>query len=285
MMQASKPKVLVTGSSGFIGTAVIRRLAPDYELVGFDVQEGQGIAGADFIQVDISENESVLAGLQEMRNRHGDRLASVVHLAAYYDFSGEPSTQYENITVRGTQRLLQGLQRNFHVEQFLFSSTMLVHAPAEPGQKINEHWPLAPKWDYPESKVRTEELLRAQHGDIPIVLARIAGIYDDHCHSIPLANQIQRIRERWMTSQVYPGDLSRGQAFLHLDDLVEAIAHMVERRRELPSETTVLLGEPETLSYGELQQEFGRLIHNEEWATRHVSKTVAKTGAWLQDHL
>lgn len=95
---------------------------------------------------------------------------------------------------------------------------MLVHAPCEPGQKINEDWPLDPKRDYPRSKVQTEELIRAQRGDIPVVILRIAGVYDDRCHSIPLAHQIQRIFERKLTSHVFPGDISHGQAFLHLED-------------------------------------------------------------------
>jgi hypothetical protein len=41
---------------------------------------------------------------------------------------------------------------------------MLVHAPCEPGQQIDEDWPVDPKWDYPQSKVRTEQLIRAEHG-------------------------------------------------------------------------------------------------------------------------
>jgi hypothetical protein len=36
------------------------------------------------------------------RRLGGQRIASVIHLAAYYDFSGEPSRPYEQITVRGT---------------------------------------------------------------------------------------------------------------------------------------------------------------------------------------
>ena len=56
--------------------------------------------------------------------------------------------------------------------------------------------PIDPKWDYPQSKVRTEELIRAERGSVPAVLLRIAGVYDDRCHSIPLAHQIQRIFER-----------------------------------------------------------------------------------------
>jgi nucleoside-diphosphate-sugar epimerase len=72
---------------------------------------------------------------------HGEQIASVVHLAAYYDFSGEPSPKYDEVTVRGTERLLRAFQA-FHIEQFIFSSTMLVHAPSEPGQRINEYWPI-----------------------------------------------------------------------------------------------------------------------------------------------
>lgn len=186
------------------------------------------------------------------------------------------------MTVRGTERLLRGLQR-FYVEQFVFSSTMLVHAPCEPGQRLNEDWPLEPKWDYPKSKVKTEQLIRAQHGDIPVVLLRIAGVYDDRCHSIPLAHQIQRIYERRLISHVFPGDITHGQSFVHLDDLVNAFVQLVERRAQLPPELTLLLGEPETLSYDVLQRELGRLIHGEEWDTRQIPKPLAKAGAWFQD--
>ena len=66
-----------------------------------------------------------------------------MHLAAYYDFLGEPSPKYDEITVRGTGRMLRGLHElDFQVEQFIFSSTMLVHRPAEPGQLIDEDWPI-----------------------------------------------------------------------------------------------------------------------------------------------
>ncbi len=284
-MNPRRETVLVTGSSGLIGSAVVERFAGQYAVVGFDLQgPPRPPKSADCVEVDISSDESVRDGLRQVRERHGDQIAAVIHLAAYYDFKGEPSPKYEEITVRGTERLLRGL-KDFHVEQFVFSSTMLVHAPCEPGQRINEDWPLDPKWDYPKSKVQTEELLRAQHGDIPLVLLRIAGVYDDECHSIPIAHQIQRIFERHLTSGVYPGDTSRGQAFLHLEDLVDAFVKLVQRRGQLPSELTLLLGEPETLSYDELQRTLGRLLHDEEWETRQIPKALAKTGAWLQDNL
>ena len=42
------------------------------------------------------------------------------------------------------------------VEQFVFASTMLVHAPTESGRPISEDWPLEPKSPYPQSEVETE---------------------------------------------------------------------------------------------------------------------------------
>lgn len=280
-----RENILVTGSSGLIGSAVVERFAERFDVIGFD-REGPPHPPevADPIHVDISSEASMRDGLRQMRARHGDRIASVIHLAAYYDFSGDPSTRYDEITVQGTERLLRGLQ-DFQVEQFVFSSTMLVHKPCELGQRIDEDWPLEPAWDYPTSKVRTEKVIRQRHGAMPYVLLRIAGVYDDRCHSIPLAHQIQRIYERQLTSGVYPGDTAHGQSFLHLNDLVESLVLLVERRAQLTPELTLLLGEPEALSYDELQRTFGRLIHDEEWETRQIPKALAKAGAWLQDNL
>jgi len=281
-----KDCIIVTGSSGLIGSAFIDRIGERFVEFGFD-REGPPHPPPKteyVIDCDLGSDQSVLHALNEARRLGGARIASVIHLAAYYDFSGAPSPKYNEITVRGTERLLRGL-RDFAVEQFVFSSTILVHAPCETGERINEDWPLEPKWDYPKSKVATEQLIRAQHGNIPIVLLRIAGVYDDRCHSIPLAHQIQRIYERKLISRVFPGDASHGQSFLHLEDLLDALVNIIERRRRLPPELILLLGEDQTLSYEELQREFGRLIHGEEWKTKQIPKGLAKMGAWLQDKL
>lgn len=283
MSHNSAGVVLVTGSSGLIGRAVVRRLAKNFVMVGFD-REGwpNPPPEAECVCVDLTSGESVEAAFERVRYAYGDRIASVVHLAAHHDFSGEPSPLYDELTVRGTGRLLHAL-KVFDVSQFVFSSTMLVHAPCEPGERINEDWPLDPKWDYPRSKVTTENLIRRERGDIPAVSLRIAGVYDDHCHSIPLANQIQRIFEHRLTGKVFPGDISHGQAFVHLDDVVEAIVKTVDARHQLSPDATFLIGESATLSYDDVQRAFATLIHGEEWETRSIPKALAKTGAWLED--
>ncbi len=219
-MSEQKATILVTGASGRLGYPVAKRLAESFTVVGFDRRApSHPPPSAECLYVDLTSDTSVRRGLQAIRELHGNRLAAVIHLAAYYDFSGAPSPLYDEVTVRGTERLLRMLQA-FEVEQFIFSSTDLVHAPSAPGQRITEASPLKPTWPYPESKVKTEQVIHAERGAIPAVILRIAGVYDDICHSIPLAQQIQRIYEHDITAYLFPGDSSAGrQAYVHNDDV------------------------------------------------------------------
>jgi nucleoside-diphosphate-sugar epimerase len=124
--------LIITGSRGLIGSSFIDRVGENYTEMGFD-REGPPHPPPEtehVIACDLSSDESVCLALDEVRRLGHTRIASIIHLAAYYNFSGEPSPLYEQVTVRGTERLLHGL-RDFEVEQFIFSSTMLVHAPCE----------------------------------------------------------------------------------------------------------------------------------------------------------
>ena len=283
--------IIVTGSNGRIGDAVMRRFAGRYsDVVGFDRKAPKPPPlGCVYISVEITSDDSVREGLRMIREHHGSHVAAVIHLAAYYDFFGNPSPLYEEVTINGTGRLLHSLHElDFKVEQFLFSSTMLVHKPAEPGQFINEDWPIHPTWAYPASKVRTEAVISELRREIPAVFHRIAGVYDDLCHSIPLAHQIQRIHEKQFTSRLYSGATSHGQSFVHMDDVVDAIDLTVERRATLPPELPLLIGEPDMLSYDELQHTIARLLHGENWETIEIPAQLgplAKVGAWIQEKL
>jgi nucleoside-diphosphate-sugar epimerase/uncharacterized membrane protein len=282
-----RPLVLITGSSGFLGQAMAARLVRHYRVVGLDtVQPKKPMEGIETVLVDLTSDDNVRNALTEIRRRFGARLASVIHLAAYYDLSGEPDPKYKSVTVEGTRRLLRALQRGFdRVEQFVFASTMLVHAPTQPGRAITEDWPLEPKWAYPQSKVETEQLVLAEHGPIPVVILRPAGVYDERCRSAFLAQQIARIYERQPTGYLFAGDPSHGQPSLHLDDLVDAVERVVNRRDKLPGEITFLLGETETPSYKILQWRIGELVHGEPWPVVALPKPLVEAGAWVQEEV
>jgi nucleoside-diphosphate-sugar epimerase/uncharacterized membrane protein len=280
---SSADTIVITGSSGFLGRSIAEKLGKRFGIVGLDVIEPKKpVSGVATVRVDVTSNESVRRAVDEIDQLSGGRVASVVHLAGYYDLSGDPSPKYEAVTVRGTERLLRELRR-IVVEQFVFASTMLVHAPSVSGRLIDEDSRLEAKTPYPQSKLDSERLLHEKRGDIPLVVLRLAGVYDELCRAAFLAQQIANINERQFVSYLYPGDPGSGQPYLHVEDLVDAIERVVDRRKELPRDTTLLLGEPETLSYDEVQKITGWLLHGEEWETRQIPKALAKVGQWAQE--
>ncbi|MDC7810172.1 NAD-dependent epimerase/dehydratase family protein [Sphingomonas koreensis] len=281
---ADKDVVLVTGSSGFIARAVISALADGYQVVGLDrAGPPDPPEPAHAVDFDLASEEGVTEALAEVRRAFGTRIASVIHLAAYYDITGEPNPLYDRITVEGTRRLIDALS-DFEVGQFLFASTMLVHAPTKsPELLIDENSPLDPAWAYPRSKLEAETLLTHHHDGIPVAFLRIAGVYDDDANSPFLAEQIARIYEHRLTAHLYPGMLCAAQAFVHVEDLADAIRRLVERRHDLPSHLPLLIGERDALGYDEMQDIIGQALHGEDWTTIRIPKAVAKAGAWLQN--
>jgi nucleoside-diphosphate-sugar epimerase len=283
MQTAGKPLVLITGAAGGIGSALAAALAYDYTVVGLD-RAGK-TASIPLIEVDLASEASVRAALAQLRAGHGGRIASVIHLAAYFDFTGEDNPLYDSENVQGTRALLRALQE-FEVEQFLYAGTMLVHEAGRPGERIAEDQPIAPKWAYPRSKAATEDVIRQERGGIPVVLFHLAGVYDEQ-HCVPtLAYQITQIYTRGLQSHLYSGDPRVGQSLLHQEDMVDAFRRAIDRRAALPGETVLLIGEPDPMGYEELQDAIGLLVHGEqEWTTLQIPKTAARVGAALQQKL
>lgn len=284
-MSNGKQVIIVTGACGRIGAAVCRRFADKYRVVGLELLNAfYASASEELVPCDLGSEESVHQAMAHIKNFYGTKIAAVIHLAAYYSFSGKNPELYDKITVMGTKRLIDNLKKfDFEVEQFIFSSTMLVHAPTDPGRKINEDSPVIPKWDYPLSKVKTEHLLHNERGNMKTVIMRISGVYDDECHSIPISQQIQRIYEKQLNAYLFAGDLTHGAPFMHMDDLVDAIEQSFNLRHELPPELTILLAEPIVYSYEYLQKRISTLIWGEPIKTISVPKPMAKMGAWGQN--
>ena len=283
MAGVARPLVLITGAGGNLGRSLARALDRDYRIVGIDLVESDD--AFPILAADLSDEASLTRALQRIGAEHGRAFASVIHLAAYFDFTGEEDPRYESINVEGTRNLLRALQP-FEVEQFLYSSTMLVHAPGRPGEAIDETQPIDPRWAYPKSKARAEAAIAAEHGHIPYVILRLAGVYDERSSVPTLAQQIARIYERDFESHLYSGSVLAGQSMLHREDMLDAIKRAVDRRASLASGTAILIGEPHAMGYDAIQDEVGRVLHGvNDWATLRLPKTVAALGARAQSAL
>jgi nucleoside-diphosphate-sugar epimerase len=280
-----KPVVLVTGSAGLIGGRLVHALREDFQVIGLDLKQPAKLPDeTEWFHCDMTDRTSIERALEQVRRDFGNRVASIVHLAAYYNFSGEPSPLYQELTVEGTRSLLQALS-TFEVEQFVFSSTLLVMKSAAEGERVNSLSPVDAEWDYPQSKLAAERVIAEERHNIPAVLLRMAGVYDEDGHSLPIAQQISRIYEKQLESYFFPGNKTHGQAFIHLDDLTACIRCAIDRRAQLEPLEVFVIGEEDAMSYEELQDELGILIHGKEWPTIRIPKLAAKAGAWVKGKL
>ena len=278
MHDKHKPIVVITGAKGNVGTALEQALQSDYCVVGCD-RPGKDCQ----VPIDLSSDDSVKEAFETIARRYSTDIAAVVHLAAYFDFTGEESPLYESVNVEGTRRVLKELQK-FNVERFIYSSTMLVHEPSDRPDRTDENSPINPKWAYPRSKAKTEEVIRLEHGKVPYTILRLAGLYDEKSGVPTLSQQIARIYEKDMKSHLYAGDSEAGQSFIHKKDMIEVFRRTVDRRASLPKDNILLAGETDVMSYNELQECIGKLIHGENnWKTWTVPKTLAKAGAWVEE--
>lgn len=255
---ADAPIVLITGAVGNLGRSLGKTLGHDYRVVGLD----RSAQGATFpvLEADFRSDASVEQAMRQFRERYGARIASVIHLVAFFDFSGEHNPLYQSVNVDGTRHLLRALQA-FDVQQFVYASTMLVHEPADPGEHIDEQQPIDPRWAYPESKAAAEAVIREEHKKIPSVILRLAGVYDEQTTVPTMAQQMARIYERDFESHFYSGSTLVGQSMLHREDMLDAVRRSVDRRESLPPETEILIGEPVAIGYDALQDRLGELMH------------------------
>ena len=277
------PLVLITGAGGNIGRSLASALAPNYRVVGLD-RKTTG-AGFPTIQADFASADSITLALHRVRAEFGKQLASVIHLAAYFDFDDEDHPLYQAVNVEGTRHLLRALN-DFEVEQFVYSSTMLVHKACRPGERIDERQPVEPRWASPRSKAAAESVISEERGSIPAVVLRLAGMYDDVSVVPSLAQQIARIHQRNAQSYFYAGSTLVGQSMVHRDDVIAAFRLTVEARHRLPAETRLLIGEADAIGYDALQDEIGYLLHStEDWPTMRVPKALAAAGTWAHGAL
>ncbi len=269
--------VLITGAGGNLGGALAKALSADYRIVGLDLAASN--KAFPIFAADMTDAGSLKQALDQIAKEYGTRIASVIHLAAYFDFTGEQDPRYEAVNVSGTRNLLSALQ-TFDVEQFLYTSTMLVHAAGRAGEAIDETQPIDPAWAYPKSKARAESAITEAHGRIPYVILRLAGVYDERSTVPTMAQQMARIYEGDIQSHFYSGSTLTGQSMLHREDMLDAIKRAIDKRASLESGAAILIGEPHAMSYDAIQDEVGHLLHGpSDWLTLRVTKPLAAVGA------
>jgi nucleoside-diphosphate-sugar epimerase len=169
-------RVLVTGSTGFIGTV----LAPVFAAAGHDVE---GLDVGYFADCALGPVPDTVAttfvDLRDLGTFSLDGFDAVVHLAAFSnDPMGnlDPALTYA-VNIDATLDLARRA-KDAGVSRFLFSSSCSIYGASGGDDLVDETAPMRPVTPYAESKVRVEEALHDLSGpDFSPVSLRNATAY------------------------------------------------------------------------------------------------------------
>ena len=104
----TRPIVFITGAAGNLGRSLGQALGHDYRIAGLDLS-AKG-AAFEVFEADFTSSASLELALRKFKETYGARIASVIHLVAFFDFTGEDNPLYQSVNVDGTRLLLQALQ-------------------------------------------------------------------------------------------------------------------------------------------------------------------------------
>lgn len=145
-------RVLVTGSSGRIGSAIAERLAEArHETQGLDVRPGEWTT----VRGDVADRALVREIVA--------RVDAVVHAAAFHapHVDSVPAAEFRRVNVEGTRALLDACEEH-GAERFVYTSTTSLYGsamvPEDAAVWVTEDLVPRPRDIYDETKIEAESL-------------------------------------------------------------------------------------------------------------------------------
>jgi nucleoside-diphosphate-sugar epimerase len=220
-------KVLVTGASGFCGSAVCIKLAEAGHEVYANYRNSSKFTD---LLMDFERIKHLRMPIEGVP-LHSDSFDAIIHTAA----SSPPVTvtRLANDNVEMT-KLLIGMAKVWGVQKFIFYSSLSVHGEiSQP--VVNEDTPIVNPDAYGLTKYLCEMML--SESSIPSLMLRLPGIVGPNSHRNWQSSLAPKILNR-ETINIYHGD-SLFNNSIHVDTLSEFVVNLLDREWE-DSETLVL---------------------------------------------
>jgi nucleoside-diphosphate-sugar epimerase len=237
--------VAVTGASGNVGTALLRRLtAPTTgvaEVRGLARRQPPDVAPWSRVRWHLADLGE--AGSEEVLAEFLDGVDAVVHLAWALQPGRRPE-DLRRVNVEGTRRVVRAAAAA-GVQHFVHMSSIGAYAPGAVGQRVSEDWPTTgiPSAQYSRDKSEAERLVREVAGrhDLTLTVVRPTLVLQPEAGS-----EIGRyFLGPWLfgAARLLPGAVARllplplpavAVSFIHADDVADALERMLDRRASGP---------------------------------------------------
>jgi len=269
-------KILITGAAGRLARHLTPALYSHYELVLLD-KSGENVRESlkrtkliDFEKIKIVEADLTTAPENVLREACAG-CDAIIHLAALLDYAASRKQFFET-NVYATKRLLDAARAAGSVKRFILVSSTSVYGQKSKENALNEESEFAPTDAYGESKLAAEQAVR--ESGLPFVILRPSVIY-----GIDFIEGFFQVVSGIKTGKLkLIGDGENKIAFVHVDDVVQAILLALEKK-EAVGQDFIISGEPVTQ-----KQAFDAVadVLGVPRVEKKVSKRLAYFKVWLE---
>ncbi len=264
-------KILLTGSSGYIGTNLIPQLkARGHVLVGFDRRRPTSDALDENVQADLlndADLDEALGGVE-----------AIMHLAAAKGDWGISEADFFRDNVEATRRLIRA-GRGMGVKKWIFYSTVATLGPSD--VPLDERAPFSPAIPYGASKAEAEKLFlrfAEEDDDAQILIIRPSVVFGPGNPSSTNIYRLIHAIHRGRFVMIGNGREIKTTSFI--ENLVAAHIFLMERMA--PGAQTYIYVDRPPLSTGQLVSRIFRLLGKRppSW---HLPLSIVKPVAYLGD--
>ena len=282
----SLPMVAITGASGFLGRRVLDLLKSQYQLIAIDLrsQSESGVPkhpNISWHQFDIC-NENALDAVCKEVHINGTKIHSVIHLAAYYDFTGEDHPEYQRTNIDGLRNLLEQCKK-MQPKRFIFASSLAACEFPPPGKALTELSPPDGQHPYAVSKRRGEEMLREYADEVPSAIIRFAAMYSDWCEYPPLFVFLETwLSDQW-NARILGGKGESAVPYLHVRDGANLLRKVVEKADALERVAVLNASTNGAVTHQELFEAATAYFYGQARKPIHMPKFLAAPGMIMRD--
>jgi len=231
-----KHTIIVTGSSGYLGSAICVDLARDNRVIGIDTRKPskalqKAAPNVQWEQVDIADVKSLKMVFSRNKSQKPD-IDFVIHFAAYYHYGKDWREEYCRTNIKGTQNIIETAHQ-FAVRRIIFASSIASLRPPPQGGVLTEESSTDGSIPYSKSKSIGEALLAENASSVPAIALRLGGVFSDWCELPPLYSLMKLWSRSGFIGRLVPGDGKSGFPYIHRYEMAQMVRRVIEMNNYL----------------------------------------------------